>query len=172
MARMIRRRTLVAAVVVLFVATLGSSANARVSAPTSIAATTISLGTKDFTEEFVLGQLYKQALEHKGITVDYHENIGSTEVIQAALRGGKINAYPEYVGEIVQTAYHQKTLPKTARAWWQLAKALLSGDGFALFNPPPSYDVDAIAVRKTDATKYHLKTLVDLKRLQNSAQRP
>src|SRR3989441_9928507 len=172
MARMIRRRTLVAAVVVLFVASLGSSADARVSAPASTAATTISLGTKDFTEEFVLGQLYKQALEHKGITVDYHENIGSTEVIQAALRSGKINAYPEYVGEIVQTAYHQKTLPKTAKAWWQLAKRLLAGDGFALSNPTPFYDVDAIAVRKADAKKYHLKSMFDLKRLQNSKQRP
>src|SRR3989441_6659828 len=172
MARMIRRRTLVVAAVVLFVASLGSSANAHVSAPRSGAATTISLGTKDFTEEFVLGQLYKQALEHQGIKVDYHENIGSTEVIQAALRSGKINAYPEYVGEIVQTAYHQKTLPKTAKAWWQLAKRLLAGDGLALSDPTPFYDVDAIAVRKADAKKYHLKTLWDLKRLQNSTQRP
>ena len=72
MARVIRRRTVVAAVVVVFVASLVSSANARISAPTSNVATTISLGTKDFTEEFVLGQLYKQALEHKGIKVKYH----------------------------------------------------------------------------------------------------
>src|SRR2546428_12974650 len=115
MVKLIRRRTLVVAAVVLFVASLGSSANARVPAPTSTAATTISLGTKDFTEEFVLGQLYKQALEHKGIKVNYHENIGSTEVIQTALRSGKINAYPEYVGETVQTAYHQPNLPNTAR---------------------------------------------------------
>jgi osmoprotectant transport system substrate-binding protein len=172
MARVIRRRTLVAAVVVLFVASLGSSADARVLAPTSNAATTISLGTKDFTEEFVLGQLYKQALQHKGIKVNYHENIGSTEVIQTALRSGKINAYPEYVGEIVQTAYHQTKLPKTARGWWLQAKTLLAADGFALSNPTPFYDVDAIAVRKADATKYHLKTLVDLKRLQDSSQRP
>jgi len=160
--------------VVLVVLTLGSAAGAGVApqaakAPT---ATTISLGTKDFTEEFVLGQLYKQALEHKGITVDYHENIGSTEVIQTALRSGKINAYPEYVGEIVQTAYHQKKLPKTAQGWWALAKSLLAKDGFALSNRTPFFDTDAVAVRKADAKKYHLKTLFDLKRLQNSAQRP
>ena len=146
----------------LLVLTLGSAAGARVApqAAETPTATTISLGTKDFTEEFVLGQLYKQALEHKGITVDYHENIGSTEVIQTALRSGKIDAYPEYVGEIVQTAYHVKELPKTAK------------DGYALTNPTPFYDVDAIAVRKADAKKYHLKTLFDLKRLQNSSKRP
>src|SRR5438874_1974938 len=170
MVKLIRRRTLVVAAVVLFVAALGSSANAHVSAPTSAAATTISLGTKDFTEEFVLGQLYKQALEHQGINVDYHENIGSTEIIQTALRSGKINAYPEYVGEIVQTAYHKKTnLPKTAHGWWLLAKQLLAKDGFTLTNATPFFDVDAIAVRAADAKKYKLKSLWDLKRLQNSA---
>jgi osmoprotectant transport system substrate-binding protein len=163
-----------ALLVALLVLTLGSAAGARVvpqaaKAPT---ATTISLGTKDFTEEFVLGQLYKQALEHKGITVDYHENIGSTEVIQTALRSGKINAYPEYVGEIVQTAYHVTKLPKTASAWWALAKSRLAKDGYALTKATPFYDVDAIAVRKADAKKYHLKTLFDLKRLQNSSKRP
>jgi osmoprotectant transport system substrate-binding protein len=158
----------------LLVLTVGSAAGAGLApqAANTAAATTISLGTKDFTEEFVLGQLYKQALEHKGITVDYHENIGSTEVIQTALRSGKINAYPEYVGEIVQTAYHVKKLPKTARAWWALAKSLLAKDGYALTNATPFYDVDAIAVRKADAKKYKLKTLWDLKRLQNSSQRP
>jgi osmoprotectant transport system substrate-binding protein len=158
----------------LLVLTLVGAAGARV-APQGAkarAAVTISLGTKDFTEEFVLGQLYKQALEHKGIKVDYHENIGSTEIIQTALRSGKINAYPEYVGEIVQTAYHQTKLPKTAHGWWLLAKSLLANDGFALTNPTPFFDVDAIAVRRADAKKYHLKTLFDLKRLQNSKKRP
>src|SRR6266852_840471 len=99
---------------------LGGLAATASSAPKS--GPTIKLGTKDFTEEYVLGQLYKQALEAKGFKVDYHENIGSTELIQTALRSGKINAYPEYVGEIVQTAYHKTTgLPKTAQGWWGLA---------------------------------------------------
>ncbi len=163
-----------ALLVALLVLTLGSAAGARVApqAAKTPAATTVSLGTKDFTEEFVLGQLYKQALEHKGIKVDYHENIGGTEIIQTALRSGKINAYPEYIGEIDQTAYHQTKLPKTAHGWWLLAKSLLAADGYALSNATPFFDVDAIAVRKADAKKYHLKTLWDLRRLQNSAQRP
>jgi osmoprotectant transport system substrate-binding protein len=150
---------------------LGGLAATATSAPK--ASVTISLGTKDFTEEFVLGQLYKQALEAKGIKVDYHENIGSTEIIQTALRSGKINAYPEYVGEIVQTAYHKTTgLPKTAHGWWALAKSELSKDGYDLTNATPFYDVDAIAVRKADAQKYHLKTVADLAKLQNSSNKP
>jgi osmoprotectant transport system substrate-binding protein len=159
------------AVAALLVLALGSAAGARVS-PQTAQAPTIKLGTKDFTEEYVLGQLYKQALEAKGVKVQYHENIGSTELIQTSLRSGKINAYPEYVGEIVQTAYHVTKVPKTAHAWWLMAKNLLAKDGFALTNATPFFDVDAIAVRKADATKYKLKTLFDLKRLQNSSQKP
>src|SRR5712692_5455441 len=151
----------------------GAGVGARVAPTAKGAGPTIIIGTKDFTEEFVLGQLYKQALEAKGFKVAYKENIGSTEIIQTALRSGKINMYPEYVGEIVQTAYHKsKNLPKTAHGWWALEKSLLAPDGFTLLNPTPFFDVDAIAVRKADAAKYHLKTLWDLKRLQNSSQRP
>ena len=42
---------------------------------------TVIIGTKNFTEQYILGQLYKQALEAKGYTVDYKENIGSSEII-------------------------------------------------------------------------------------------
>ena len=54
---------------------LGGTANAEPSA------TTITIGTKNFTEQYVLGQLYKQALEAKGFKVAYKENIGSSELI-------------------------------------------------------------------------------------------
>jgi osmoprotectant transport system substrate-binding protein len=167
-------RKWIAALVGLLAATaLALDASAATRAPAGAKAESITLGTKDFTEEYVLGQLYKQALEAKGVNVTYKENIGSTEVIQTALRSGKINAYPEYVGEVVQTAYHRtKNLPKTAHGWWLLAKNLLAKDGYDLTKATPFYDVDAIAVRKADAKKYKLKTLWDMKRLQNSKQRP
>src|SRR4051794_12817411 len=64
---------------------------------------TVTLGTKDFTEEFVLGELYKQALEAKGYTVKLKKNIGSTEIIDKALTSNQIDAYPEYVGVSVAT---------------------------------------------------------------------
>jgi osmoprotectant transport system substrate-binding protein len=147
------------------------SASAGSAAPAGRKATaanpTIILGTKDFTEEFVLGELYRQALVAKGFNVTYKPNIGSTEIIDTALTSGKINMYPEYIGEIVQTVFHQKTLPKTARGWWTLGKKLQEKRGFTLLNPTPFFDVDAIAVRKPDAVKYGLKTVADLKKIQS-----
>lgn len=170
------RGKLLAALLAALVAALavGASATARTTAAqaskASTAGPTIVLGTKDFTEEFVLGELYKQALEAKGFNVVYKPNIGATEIIDTALTSGKINAYPEYIGEVVQTVFRKSKLPPTARGWWLLGKRLQQARGFTLLNPTPFFDVDAIAVRKEDAQRYGLKTLFDLKKLQDSGK--
>jgi osmoprotectant transport system substrate-binding protein len=126
---------------------------------------TVVLGTKNFSEEYILGQLYKQALEAKGFTVSYKENIGSTELIDSALTSGKINVYPEYTGVIVQVVFHKPLSAKTAQATYQLAKQLQEKRGFTLFNPTPFFDTDAIAVTKATASKYGLNSVADLKKV-------
>jgi osmoprotectant transport system substrate-binding protein len=126
---------------------------------------TIVLGTKNFTEEYVLGQLYKQALEAKGYTVSYKESIGSTELIQTALQSGKINMYPEYTGVILAVTFHQNTQPKTAAATYARAKALYAKKGFTLFKATPFFDTDAMGVLTKNAKKYGLKSVADLKKV-------
>jgi osmoprotectant transport system substrate-binding protein len=133
--------------------------------PATKATPTIVIGTKNFPEEFILGELYKQALQAKGFTVSYKENIGSTEVIQTALTSGKINFYPEYTGVIVQDVFHHATSPKTAAATYALAKKLEAAKGFTLLAPTPFYDTDVLAVTKATAQKYGLKTISDLKKV-------
>jgi osmoprotectant transport system substrate-binding protein len=126
---------------------------------------TVILGTKNFSEEYILGQLYKQALEAKGFSVSYKENIGSTELIDAALTSGKINMYPEYTGVIVQVVFHRALSAKTAAATYQLAKKLQEKRGYTLFKPTPFFDTDAIAVTKATAARYGLKSVSDLKKV-------
>jgi len=125
---------------------------------------TVIIGTKNFPEEFILGQLYKQALQAKGFHVSYKENIGSTELIQTSLTSGKINFYPEYTGVIVQDVFH-KTSPKTAAATYALAKRLEAAKGYTVLNPTPFYDTDVLAVTKKTAAKYGLKTISDLRKV-------
>src|SRR6266576_2992020 len=133
--------------------------------PAHFASTTVVIGTKNFPEEFILGQLYKQALEAKGFTVSYKENIGSTEIIQTALTSGKINFYPEYTGVIVQVVFHKNTSAQTAAATYALAKKLEAAKGFTLLRPTPFYDTDAVAVTNATAKKYGLKSVGDLKKV-------
>jgi glycine betaine/choline ABC-type transport system substrate-binding protein len=72
----------------------------------------ITIGTKDFTEEFVLGELY--ALRAKGYTVNLKRNIGSTEIIDKALTSNQIDAYPEYAGETVTVEPRARRAPARA----------------------------------------------------------
>ena len=163
------RRTIAAGLAFALAAIVAAAAYAGPAGHHATSKATIILGTKDFTEEFVLGQLYKQALEAKGYKVVYKENIGSTEIINTALTSGKINAYPEYIGEVVQTVFHQTKLPPTAHGWWALGKKLEEQKGYTLSNATPFYDVDAIAVRKADAAKYHLVNVADLAKVPNAS---
>jgi osmoprotectant transport system substrate-binding protein len=140
----------------------GFAATAR---PATHAAPTIVIGTKNFSEEYILGELYKQALEAKGFNVSYKENIGSTEIIQTALTSGKINLYPEYTGVIVQVVFHKTKSPATAAATYKLAKALEASKGFTLLNPTPFYDTDVLAVTNATAKKYGLKRISDLRKV-------
>jgi osmoprotectant transport system substrate-binding protein len=144
---------------------LYAAAFTRPAQATAKAGPTLIIGTKNFPEEFILGQLYKQALEAKGIKVSYKENIGSTELMTSALQSGKINFYPEYTGVIVQVVFHHKTSPKTASATYKLAKRLEAAKGFTVLNPTPFYDTDVVVVTKAFAKKHGLKSIGDLKKV-------
>jgi osmoprotectant transport system substrate-binding protein len=160
----------------LFVAACGGSdsggSKTSSSASTSAAAAqpgkgkpAITIGTKDFTEEFVLGELYAQALRAKGYTVNVKSNIGPTEITDKALTSGKIDAYPEYSGESVATVAGKNVLAKNAQETAQIAKDFYAKRGQVVSNPTPFEDVDAVAATKAYAQKNNLQTMEDLKKL-------
>jgi osmoprotectant transport system substrate-binding protein len=124
----------------------------------------LTIGTKDFTEEFVLGELYSQALQAKGYTVTLKRNIGPTEIVDKALTSKRIDAYPEYTG-ITVAVVAEKDLPKTAPETADAAKAFYEGRGQTVIGPTPFQDVDAIATLKEYAQKNNLASLADLKAL-------
>jgi osmoprotectant transport system substrate-binding protein len=125
----------------------------------------VTLGTKDFTEEFVLGELYKQALEAKGYKVNLKKNIGSTEIIDKSLTSGQIDGYPEYLGVSVAVTFRKDIVPKSAMQTYNLAKSLYAKRGQVISKQTPFFDVDAIATTKEFAEKNGLHTVADLKKL-------
>jgi osmoprotectant transport system substrate-binding protein len=127
----------------------------------------VTLGTKDFTEEFVLGELYKQALEAKGYTVNLKKNIGSTEIIDKSLTSGQIDGYPEYLGVSVAVTFGKDIVPKSAEETYNLAKGLYEERGQTISEQTPFFDVDAIATTKEFAEENGLKTVADLKKLDS-----
>ena len=125
----------------------------------------ITLGTKNFTEEFVIGALYQQALQAKGYKVVYKPNIGATEVVDKALTSGQIDAYPEYTGESAVTVGGINTTVTSPQQEYNLAKAFYAKRGQSMSAMTPFFDTDAIAVTKAYAAKYGLKTTADLKKI-------
>ncbi len=125
----------------------------------------VTIGTKDFTEEFVLGELYAQALKAKGYSVNLKKNIGATEITDKALTSKQIDAYPEYSGESTATVFGKNKIYDTPEAQVADAQKLYEGRGQATSEATPFEDVDAIATTKEFAQKNGLASLEDLKKL-------
>jgi osmoprotectant transport system substrate-binding protein len=167
------RITLLAGLAVIAVAACGSSkknttSSASASAKPGAGKPGVVIGDKNFTEEYVLGDLYQQALQAKGFKVTLKPNIGSSEITWKALTSGQIQMYPEYTGTLLTAIAGQTTLPTSAQQAYSQAKAYAEKHGFTLLNPTPFYDSDALGALKSFATKNHLTTISDLKKLGHS----
>jgi osmoprotectant transport system substrate-binding protein len=154
-----RTRAVAAVVAALACVYAGAACSSSTERPT------IVIGTKNFTEQYVLGQLYKQALEAKGFRVSYRESIGSTELIHTSLTSGKINFYPEYTGVIVQVVFHRTLSPKTPAATYGLAKRLEAAKGLTLLNRTPFSNTDVVAVTNATARRHGLRSIGDLSKV-------
>jgi osmoprotectant transport system substrate-binding protein len=126
---------------------------------------TITVGTKNFGEEYILGQLYGQALRVKGFPVVFKGSFGSSELADKAITSGKMNLYPEYTGIIVLDLAKAKNAPKTAEATYAAAKQFEQTRGLTLLKPTPFADVDTFTTLTSTATKDGLKTMSDLSKL-------
>jgi osmoprotectant transport system substrate-binding protein len=127
----------------------------------------VTLGSKNFTEAYITAQLYKQALEAKGYTVNLKNNIGSTEIIDKALTSGKIDSYPDYTGTVLETLGHESSPPKSADEAYTKAKAFEEGRGFTMLDKSPGFDADANVTTPAFAKKNGLTSTADLKKLKS-----
>src|SRR3954451_2805323 len=76
----------------------GSGSASTQATSTTPAGPQITIGTKNFPEQFILGELYKQALEANGSRVRLKSDIGSSEIVDRALLARSLDMYPEYIG--------------------------------------------------------------------------
>jgi osmoprotectant transport system substrate-binding protein len=125
----------------------------------------VTLGTKNFTEQFILGELYKQALEAQGFRIDLKSDIGASEIVDRVLTSGGIDMYPEYTGVIVQEIAKQKRRPRSAEETYRRAKVFEAKRGFTVLRPSPGADVLANGVRPEYAREHGLRTTSDLRKV-------
>src|SRR4051812_22507364 len=150
------------------VAAAGCAAGlAAVAGGAATAKPTITIGTKNFTEQYVLGQLYQQALQAKGYKVSLKEDIGSSELIDGAFRSGKINFYPEYTGVLVAEIAHRPQ-PRSAAAAWAAAKRFEAANRNAtVLAKTPFSDTDSFGLLTATARKLGVKTIGDMNKAKS-----
>jgi osmoprotectant transport system substrate-binding protein len=122
---------------------------------------TVKLGSNDFTEQFILGQIYKQGLEKAGYTVQYQEGLGSREVVFPALESGQLDMYVEYAGSALQILA-KKAPDKNADKVLADLTQFLATKGVKPLQQAPMEDKNALSVTKQTAEKYNLTTISDL----------
>ncbi len=125
----------------------------------------ITLGTKNFTEALVVGEVYAQALEAAGYKIKRQFNLGSEQIAFKALKSGKVDGYPEYTGTALTSFFKVKPKDVTtdAQAAYEEAKADYAKIGITALPPTPFTDSNGFAVTQATADKLGVKTLSDLK---------
>jgi len=126
---------------------------------------TINLGDKNYTEQFVLGQLYAQALRAEGYSVNVNQNIGPTDVTIQALKAGTLTMYPEYLNTFTTAVAGYKHSFRSELAAFQAAQHWALAHRLQLLAPTPFSDTDAIAVTDAYAAANHLHSISDLGRI-------
>jgi osmoprotectant transport system substrate-binding protein len=140
-----------------------SSANGSGAASGSpVAKPTVKVGSANFYEAAVVGEMYAQALEAKGFTVERHLEIGERPAVHAAMDSKDVNLIPEYLGGLAAQLNQSATLPSDAQEAWDNLQQPLEQKGWVSFDFSPGTDADGFAVRAETAQEYSLKTMSDV----------
>jgi osmoprotectant transport system substrate-binding protein len=124
----------------------------------------LTIGSKNFTEQKVLGEIYAQGLEAAGYNVSKDLNLGDEKTALAAVKSDEISAYPEYTGTALLSFFGKKAseLPKDPQAAYEEAKKDFEAEGLTAFPPTPFTSSNEVAVTRETADKLGLKTISDL----------
>jgi glycine betaine/choline ABC-type transport system substrate-binding protein len=123
----------------------------------------VTIGDKNFTEQFVLGELYSLALQAQGYTVMLSRNYGSTEVTLGALDSGRLGMYPEYLGTWDSDVAGYKRSFRSPRAAYRAGQQYAAAHGLQLLRPTPFSSTGAIAVMRAYAAEHGMHGLEDLR---------
>jgi glycine betaine/choline ABC-type transport system substrate-binding protein len=122
----------------------------------------LTVGSKNFTEEYILGNIYAQALQAAGYDVKTNLNLGSEVIAYKALQDGEINGYPEYTSTLLQSIFGKEKVPADAQAAYAEAKQELEAKGETAFPPTPFADANALGMLTSKADELGVTTISDL----------
>src|SRR5256884_2575788 len=125
----------------------------------SSSAAEIAIGSKKFTGSYVLGEIAKRTLTEAAIPAEHRQGMGGTIILWQALRGGQIDAYPEYTGTIGQEILKSDHASSLDEIRESLAKF-----GVGMTNPLGFNNTYALVMRRSDAQRLGVRTISDLRK--------
>ena len=162
------RRLAGAAVVVLTMVVAGCGTPVReegASQQPQGAALRIKLGTQDFPEAKIMGELWRQALAVNGYTVDLQKGVGPAAELDKLLQERQIDGHVAYTGTVLSVVAGQPVSGLDPQATYEQAKAFYATRNMSMSAMTPFENKDAIATTKTYAQTNQLATIADLRKL-------
>ncbi|HKB52795.1 MAG TPA: glycine betaine ABC transporter substrate-binding protein [Ramlibacter sp.] len=125
----------------------------------------IVVGSKRFTESYILGELVRQTYARAGIPAEHREGLGNTAILEQALASGSIDVYPEYTGTIARELLHLQAKPGEPTPSLQQLNQLLARRGLKAAVPLGFNNTYALAMREGQAQRLHIESISDLARV-------
>jgi glycine betaine/choline ABC-type transport system substrate-binding protein len=124
----------------------------------------LTIGSKNFPEQEILGEIYAQALKAAGYKVKSDLNLGSETVAHQAVKSGAISGYPEYASTALTSFFgvEPEEVPAGATPAYEKARAEFEKEGLTAFPPTPFASANAVGTTKKFADKEGLETISDL----------
>ncbi|MBE9156752.1 quaternary ammonium transporter [Nodosilinea sp. LEGE 06152] len=121
----------------------------------------VSVGSKDFTEQLIIGEMYALVLEENGFTVERKLNLGGTPVAQAAIESGEIDLYPEYTGTALLTVLKLPVSSDQQAVYDTVKQAYQEQFNLVWLDPAPMNNTQALAMTEERAEALNIRTISD-----------
>lgn len=122
----------------------------------------IRVGSKDFTEQFIIGEMYALVLEESGLPVERKLNLGGTPVAQAALTSGEIDLYPEYTGTGLLTVLKQPANSDPEAVYQTVANQYQEQFDLVWLEPAPMNNTQALAMTREQSEALGIATISEM----------
>jgi osmoprotectant transport system substrate-binding protein len=124
----------------------------------------LTIGSKNFPEQEILGEIYAQALAAAGYKVKSALNLGSETVALKAVKTGQISGYPEYASTALTSFFglEPEEVSADATEAWEEANEEFEKEGLEAFEPTPFSSANAVGTTRDTAEKYGLENVSDL----------
>jgi osmoprotectant transport system substrate-binding protein len=130
--------------------------------PSADSVGTVIVGSKDFTEQFIVAEMYAQLLEKEGFTVERKLNLGGTPIAHEAMMNGDIDLYPEYTSTGLLTMLKLDPIQDAQEIYTTVKSGYEQQYNLTWLTPSPFNDTQALAMTKEVAAQYGIQTYSDL----------